>query len=54
MTYSEVAHFAQTWGLALLIAGFLAAIAYALWPGNRAKFEHARRLPLEEDDNGRA
>ena len=29
---------------------FLGIVGYALWPSNKDKFEHASRLPLEEDD----
>lgn len=54
MTYEQAAHFAQTWGLALLVAGFSAAVLYALWPSNRAKFDRAARAPLNDgDDDGR-
>jgi cytochrome c oxidase cbb3-type subunit IV len=28
---------------------FLAISVYALWPGNREKFEDAARMPLRED-----
>ena len=53
MTYEAVAHFAQTWGLVLLVVLFAAVVAYALWPGNRKKFDRAARLPLEEDETWR-
>jgi cytochrome c oxidase cbb3-type subunit 4 len=36
--------------ISLLIL-FVGASAYALWPSNREKFEHASRAPLEEDDH---
>ena len=49
MTYSDVSMFAQPWGLVFLVTLFLSACAYALWPGNRARFDEAARLPLEED-----
>lgn len=49
MTYLAVAAFAKSWGLLYLMALFGGVVAYALWPGNRAKFESAARLPLEED-----
>lgn len=49
MTYETVSQFAQSWGLVFLMTLFLSACAYALWPGNRARFERAARLPLEED-----
>lgn len=49
MTYHEVSAFAQSWGLVFLVALFLGTCAYALWPGNRDRFERAARQPLEED-----
>jgi cytochrome c oxidase cbb3-type subunit 4 len=54
MTYEQATHFAQTWGLALLVVLFVGVLIYALWPGNRDKFKRASHTPLEnEDDNGR-
>ncbi len=50
MSYAAAAQFAQTWGLVFLILLFVAAVVYALWPGNRRKFERAARLPLEDAD----
>ena len=41
--------FAQTWGLLYLVLMFLCVLVYALWPGNRAKFERAANQILEED-----
>ncbi|MGF1626359.1 MAG: cbb3-type cytochrome c oxidase subunit 3 [Alphaproteobacteria bacterium] len=29
---------------------FLAIIAWALWPGNRKKFDHAANIPLKDDE----
>jgi cytochrome c oxidase cbb3-type subunit 4 len=49
MTYSTLASFAQTGGLLLFVIGFSLAVAYALLPSNRATYEQAARLPLEED-----
>lgn len=51
MTYEQATHFAQTWGLVLLTVCFAAALAFALWPGNRAKFERAARAPLDDGDD---
>lgn len=50
MSYAEVSHLAQTWGLALLAILFVGAVIYALWPGNREKFKRAAKTPLERDD----
>lgn len=54
MSYAEASHFAQTWGLALLLVLFAIVLVYALWPGNREKFKRAAETPLkDEDDDGR-
>jgi cytochrome c oxidase cbb3-type subunit 4 len=54
MTYAEATQFAQTWGLALLLALFIGVVIYALWPGNRDTFKRAAEAPLaNEDDDGR-
>lgn len=29
---------------------FLGIVAYALWPGNRKKFEEAAQIPLTDED----
>jgi len=50
MTYETFAQFAQTWGLLYFFLIFLAACAYALWPSNRATFEEAARMPLDDTD----
>lgn len=52
--YVQAAHFAQTGGLVLLGLCFALAVIYALWPGNKNKFEHAARNPLDNgDEDGR-
>lgn len=54
MDYQQSIQFAQTWGVLLLAAGFAVAVIYALWPGNREKFDRAARAPLNDgDDYGR-
>lgn len=49
MSYHAINHFAQSWGVFLLLCPFLAACAYALWPANRDTFKRAAAKPLEED-----
>ena len=49
-TYMALAHFAQTWGLLLFVAGFSGVVLYALSPSRRKQFEDAASLPLREDD----
>ena len=48
-TYSMLAQFAQTWGLAYFVAIFLVVLAYALWPSRQRQFDEAARIPLRED-----
>ena len=52
MTFQQVSAFAQTWGLCFLVLAFALAVVYALWPGNRDKFNHAARMPLDEGRPG--
>ena len=48
-TYKLLANFAQTWGLVYFVTVFVAAVAYALWPSNKTRFDDAARMPLRED-----
>ena len=53
--YEALSQFAQTWGLLLFVGAFALVLIYALSPANRDEFEHAKRIPLdEEDENGGA
>ncbi len=51
MTYETVVQISQTATLIFFIVLFLAVLAYAFWPTNKAKFEKAARMPLEMDTN---
>lgn len=46
--YETLAKFAQTGGLILFVAAFILVLIYALSPANAARFEKARRAPLED------
>ncbi len=48
-TYELLAHFAQSAGTVYCFLLFLAALVYALWPANGARFNEAARMPLRED-----
>lgn len=48
-TYTALASFAQTWGLAYFVLVFLCVVAWAMAPGRKRDFDAAARLPLEED-----
>ena len=49
MTYENISHFAQTWGLIYFMAIFACVLIYALRPKSRAKFYDAARIPFRED-----
>jgi len=49
MSYADLAEFARSWGLVYLVVLFACIVAWALWPRNKSKFDHAARIPLEED-----
>ena len=49
MNFESLSYFAQTGGLIYMLAMFAVVLVYALWPRNKAKFDRAARLPLEED-----
>ena len=49
MGYDEIRGIGGVIGLVMLFIGFIGVIAYALWPGNRNRFDRAAQLPLEDD-----
>lgn len=49
MSYDDIAALSGTVGLIFFIVLFLAVLVYALWPGNKRKFDDAARIPLKED-----
>jgi len=49
MTFQDISSFSQSWGLVILVTMFVVAIAYALWPSNKDKFNNAAKSMLDED-----
>jgi cytochrome c oxidase cbb3-type subunit 4 len=47
--YETISRFAQQGGAIYFGVLFLLILAYALWPKNKARFEAAARIPLEDD-----
>jgi cytochrome c oxidase cbb3-type subunit IV len=43
-----VSAFVTTWWTPLFMVVFFAIVAYALWPKNKATFDAAARMPLED------
>ncbi|MEZ5897284.1 MAG: cbb3-type cytochrome c oxidase subunit 3 [Parvularculaceae bacterium] len=48
--YETLSGIAQTWGLVLFIIAFVLVLIYALNPRNKENFDHAKRIPLEDED----
>lgn len=48
-TYKFLAELAQSAGLLYFVGMFLAVVAYAMWPRNKAKFDQAAQMPLQDD-----
>ncbi|OKL42656.1 cbb3-type cytochrome oxidase subunit 3 [Pseudovibrio exalbescens] len=49
-TYNILASFAQTGGLLYFMAIFAGVVIYAVWPGNKERFDDAAQIPFREDD----
>lgn len=47
MGYDQIAHFVKIGGTVVFTAVFVSAILYALWPKNKARFDHAAHIPLQ-------
>lgn len=50
MTYEQLSAFAQTSGMIYFMAIFAAVCLYVLWPSNRAKFDKAANMPLQDEE----
>jgi cytochrome c oxidase cbb3-type subunit 4 len=48
-TYEEIAAFSQQTGLVYFFLIFLAVVVFAVWPKNKANFDHAAQIPFQED-----
>lgn len=48
--YETLSQFAQTWGLVLFVIAFGLVLVYALNPRNKKKFDEAKNIPLNEED----
>jgi cytochrome c oxidase cbb3-type subunit 4 len=48
-TYAYLAGIAQSVGLVYFVGIFACVCVYALWPSNRARFDRAASMPLNED-----
>ena len=48
--YNSVVAFSKSWGLFYLIAMAVGVLIYTFWPGNRKRFEKAKKDILDKDD----
>ena len=49
MEYEQVASISQVAALIFFIVLFAGVVLYAVWPGNKKRFDEAAKLPLEDD-----
>ena len=47
-TLNLISALVTTWWTPVFVGLFVAVLFYALWPRNRAAFDKAARLPLED------
>ena len=47
--YEIMRHFADSWGLLALTFVFLFVIAFVFRAGSRSQYDHAARIPLDDD-----
>jgi cytochrome c oxidase cbb3-type subunit 4 len=52
-SYEQILAFSQSWGSLYFMILFLAVCVYALWPSNKATFDKAARVPLQDDESCR-
>lgn len=48
--HNTLVAFAKSWGLFYLMALAAGVLAYAFWPGNRKRFDRAKKSILDKDD----
>lgn len=48
--HQSIAAFAKSWGLFYLLILFVGVLIYAFWPGNRKRFDRAKKSILDKDD----
>ncbi|MGH6650450.1 MAG: cbb3-type cytochrome c oxidase subunit 3 [Sphingopyxis sp.] len=52
MSYDDLRHFADSWGLLAMTLLFLTFIAWPFRPGARARNEEAANMIFEDDEHG--
>ena len=49
LSFEDVVAFTRSWDAVYFGIMFAVAFAYALWPSNKAAFQRAAEIPLNED-----
>jgi cytochrome c oxidase cbb3-type subunit 4 len=52
MSYDELRHFADSWGLLLLVLVFWSALLWVLRPGARGAYRDQAEIPFKHDERG--
>jgi len=52
MNYEDIRAFFGVAGLLIFITLFVGVLIYTFWPGNKKRFEQARRIPLDDEQPG--
>jgi cytochrome c oxidase cbb3-type subunit 4 len=47
--YTAMRHFADSWGLLVMVLFFTGVVLFAFRPGSRQQAEEAARIPLKDD-----
>jgi cytochrome c oxidase cbb3-type subunit 4 len=50
VSHDTLVALSKSWGLFYLIAFAVVVLVYTLWPGNRARFDAAKKGILDQDD----
>lgn len=53
LTYDALRHFADSYGLAAMVASFVLLCAWPFRPGAKGVNDAAARMIFEDDDNGK-
>lgn len=52
MSYDELRHFADSWGLIFMGFSFVVLVGWAFRPGSRKRSNRAAKMIFGEDDHG--
>lgn len=48
-TYTAMRHFADSWGLLVMVLFFVGVVLFAFRPGSRKHADEAAQIPLKDD-----